>query len=76
MKTKTLSKVGYAIGIFTIIIFTWKFFINADFTSMWLVGCGLGVIIMTFSYIYSWMKNLEDKVEGMNKIMIKKEWKE
>jgi len=74
MITKTISSIGYMIGVFAIFIFTWKFFIHSDFTSMWLVGCGVGVIIFAFSYLYSWMKMVEGKLEGIMKIYTKEEW--
>jgi hypothetical protein len=74
MITKTISSIGYMIGMFTIFIFTWKFFIYSNFTSMWLVGCGVGFIIFAFAYLYSWMKMVEGRLEGIMKIYTKEEW--
>jgi hypothetical protein len=80
MKPEKLSIIGASIGIFTIFVYTWKYLIYYEFLSMWLVGCGIGVILIVFSYIYSWMKDMDRKIkefngkfEGMTKWFIKEE---
>ena len=56
-----------SIGLFTIFIYTWKFFIHSNFTSMWLIGCGAGAGLIFMAYVYSWMKGIDDKVSAVDK---------
>jgi len=52
-----------------IFVYTWKFFIQSNFTSMWLIGCGAGASLIFIAYVYSWMKGVDEKVESINKRM-------
>ena len=62
MKFQKISIGLGSIGIFTILIYTYKFFIKSDFTSMWLIGCGIGFGLIFVAYMYSWMKNTDLKI--------------
>ena len=82
MKIQKISIGIGAIGLFTIFIYTWKFFIQSNFTSMWLIGCGVGAGLIFIAYVYTWMKEVDRKVEDVNKRldafsnwMFKEEWK-
>lgn len=64
-----IQKVSYglgSIGIFTIFIYTWKFFIQSDFTSMWLIGCGVGFGLIFIAYVYSWMKGVDESIKRVD----------
>lgn len=67
MKPQKLSILFGSIGIFTIIIYTYKFFIKTDFTSMWLIGCAMGFSLIAIAYVYSWMKEVDLGIEKLNK---------
>ena len=67
MKTQKLSIALGSMGIFTILIYTWKFFIQSNFTSMWLIGCGVGFGLIFIAYMYSWMKNTDNEINKLNK---------
>lgn len=67
MKTEKTSIGLYAVGLFTIFIYTWKFFIKSDFTSMWLIGCGVGLGMIFIAYMYSWMKETDNQIDKLNK---------
>jgi len=67
MKTQKLSIGLGSLGIFVIFIFTYKFFIKMDFTSMWLVGLGIGFGCLFCAYMYSWMKNTDNEIDKLNK---------
>jgi hypothetical protein len=67
MKIKKISIVLGSLGIFVIFIFTYKFFIKSDFTSMWLVGLGIGAGCLFGAYLYSWMRDTIEKIEKVNK---------
>ena len=66
MKIEKLSYALSSVGIFTIFIYTWKFFIQSDFTSMWLIGCGVGLGLLFIAYVYSWMKGIDNKVKRVD----------
>lgn len=66
MKIQKISIGLGSLGIFVILIYTYKFFILSDFTSMWLMGCGAGFGLMFIAYVYSWMKGINYKVEKVN----------
>lgn len=83
MKIQKSSIALGGIGIFTIFIYTWKFFIQSDFTSMWLVGCAIGSGLLFIAYVYSWMKGVDerikrvhDRLDAFSKWFTKKEFKE
>ena len=64
-----IHKISYAIGsvgIFTIFIYTWKFFIRSDFTSMWMLGSLFGATLLAGAYLYSWMKNIDDNIDKLS----------
>lgn len=67
MKTEKTSIGLYAAGLFTIFIYTWKFFIKSDFTSMWIIGCGVGLGMIFITYMYSWMKDTDNQIDKLNK---------
>ena len=67
MKTQKISIAIASIGLSTIFIYTWKFFIQTNFTPMWLIGCGVGVGLIFIAYVYSWMKEVDKRVEESNK---------
>ena len=67
MKLQKLSIAIGSIGLFTIFIYTWKFFIQSNFTSMWLIGSGVGVGLIFIAYVYSWMKEVDKNVVDVNK---------
>lgn len=67
MKAQKLSIGLGSIGIFTILIYTWKFFIQSDFTSMWLIGCGVGFGLIFIAYVYSWMKGIDSDIKRVNR---------
>ena len=82
MKIQKLSILLAGIGLFIIFIFTWKFMIHYEFTSMWLVGCGIGAGFLIASYIYSWIKQIDrsieeinDRIDSFQKWLSKEEWK-
>ena len=64
MKIQKLSWLLSAVGSFIILAFTYKYFIVADFTGMWIVGIGIGFGSYFVAYMYSWMRDVD---EGMNK---------
>jgi len=67
MKTQKLSTVLGSLGIFVMFLFTYKYFIQSDFTGMWLVGLGIGVGCLFGAYMYSWMKDVDQKINEINK---------
>jgi len=67
MKIEKFSYLLGAIGIFIIFFFFWKFMIQSDFTSMWLVGCGIGCGLFITAYLYSWMRQVDRMFEEHNK---------
>lgn len=67
MKTQKFSILLGSLGIFIVFIFTWKFMINSDFTSMWLVGCGIGSGCLISAYLYSWMREVDKKFQDIEK---------
>ena len=60
-----LSKVGAIFGLGVIFVFTWKFLIQTDFTSMWLLGLVGGCTMITFSYIYHWMREIDKAIDDI-----------
>ena len=66
MKIQKLSLCLGSLGIFTILIYTYKYFIVSDFTGMWLIGCGVGLGALFGSYMYSWMKDVDEKIKKVN----------
>jgi len=66
MKTQKLSITLYGLGLFTIFVFTYKYFIKSDFTGMWLVGLGIGCGALFGGYMYSWMKEIENRLDKSN----------
>ena len=66
MKIQKLSMLLSAIGIFIILVFTYKYFIVADFTGMWLVGIGIGFGSFIVAYIYSWMRDIDKRINKLN----------
>ena len=67
MKLQKLSIAIGSIGLFTIFIYTWKFFIQSNFTSMWLIGSGVGAGLIFIAYVYTWMKEVDKNVVDVNK---------
>jgi len=67
MKPQKLSLALGSLGIFVIFIFTYKFFIKSNFTSMWLVGLGIGFGCLFGAYMYSWMRDVDDRIDKLNK---------
>lgn len=63
---KTSIGIG-SIGLFTIFIYTWKFFIQSNFTSIWLIGSGVGAGLIFVAYVYSWMRGVDENILEVNK---------
>jgi len=66
MKLEKLSIGLGAVGIFTIFIYTYKYFIQSDFTSMWLIGCGAGFGLIFIAYVYAWMKGVDTEIKRVD----------
>jgi hypothetical protein len=66
MKFKKISIGLGSIGIFTILIYIYKFFIKSDFTSMWVIGCGIGFGLIFVAYLYSWMKHTDLEITKLD----------
>ena len=82
MKIEKLSIAIGSLGIFVIFIYTWKFFIQSNFTSMWLIGCGVGFGMIFVAYMYDWMKKIDgsleyidNRIDAFNKWYAKEEFK-
>ena len=67
MKPQKISIALAGLGIFVIFVFTYKFFIQTNFTSMWLVGLGIGTGCLSGAYMYSWMRNVDERIDKSNK---------
>ena len=66
MKIQKLSWLLSAVGSFIILAFTYKYFIVADFTGMWIVGIGFGFGSYFVAYMYSWMRDEDEKMNKIN----------
>jgi len=62
MKIQKLSLGLGSLGIFVIMIYTYKYFIQNDFTGMWLIGDGIGIGSLFVAYMYSWMKDVDERI--------------
>lgn len=67
MKITNLSKLvgGFGMLVITVSIIQW-FFRFPD-TSQLLLGCSIGTIFIGFGYLHSWMRNMGEEIEELNK---------
>ena len=76
MKTPKLSLVGYAAGILAIVLSIQRYYITFHNNSQLVLFSGIGVLVIIFSYLYSWMRTIDEKLEELdNSILTILEWK-
>lgn len=78
---KLLSKLIYLLGLSVLVISWVQWFFRFPDTSQLFLGSGIGLCLLSFGYIYSWMINkneeiskLENKIDGLVKLYTKGEF--
>ncbi len=61
MKTHNLSKVGYGIGLIAIILSIIRYHFTFNDWFKLLAAVGISSLVMLCSYLYSWMRNKDDR---------------
>jgi low affinity Fe/Cu permease len=77
---RIINKLIYFLGSIVLIISWIQWFFRFPDTSQLFLGSGIGISLLAFGYIYSWMLNkneeiskLENKIDGLIKLYTKGE---